>query len=186
VTPAVVAFVGHSGSGKTTLLEGVLRDLVGRGLRVGTVKHDPKGHAAYDHPGKDSWRHRRAGAAVVALAGPATVATFRDAAGDESLPALARRLAADTPLDLVLAEGYHTQCGFAKVEVYRPSLGRPPRCAAEELLAVAAATPHLPAALAGLPRLPLDDPRAVARFLLEHLLPERRVSPPPPVPGAAG
>lgn len=168
--PVVVALVGHSGSGKTTLMEGLIRELSGRGLRVAAIKHDPKGHAVYDQPGKDSWRYRQAGAAAVALAGPATVATFRQAEGERRLLDLARQLAAAEPVDLVLAEGYHTQAGFPKIEVYRPALGRPPRCTAAELVAVATDAPAPVPGLGGLPHLPLNDPVAVVQFLLRTVL----------------
>ena len=168
----LIAFVGHSGSGKTTLLERVIAELNGRGLRVGAIKHDPKGHAAYDHPGKDSWRYRRAGAAIVALAGPTTVATFRPLEDETPLWALAEQIAAHAPLDLILAEGYHTHAGIPKIEVYRPVLARPPRCATDEVIAVATDTESLVPGLEHVPHLPLNDPAAVAWFLVAFLGPE--------------
>ena len=61
--PAIVSIVGPSGSGKTTLLEKLIPELVNRGLKVGTIKHDVHGFDM-DRPGKDSWRHKRAGAQV--------------------------------------------------------------------------------------------------------------------------
>jgi molybdopterin-guanine dinucleotide biosynthesis protein B len=144
----------------------VIGTLTRRGLRVAAVKHDPKGHAQYDHVGKDSWRYRQAGAAAVALAGPTTVATFHNVAADQPLSDLARRLASHGPVDLVLAEGYYSEADFLKIEVFRPALGRPPRCAAGELLAVATDATGPVAELSSLPHLPLGDPDAIAQFLL--------------------
>lgn len=164
--PPLVAFVGHSGSGKTTLMEAVIRMLAAHGLRVGAIKHDPKGHAAYDHSGKDSWRYREAGARLVALAGPHTAGAFRALAGDRPLVEVAAELAAAQPLDLVLAEGYNMQTGFPKIEVYRPVLGRPPRATAQDVIAVATDAASPVPGLEALPHLPLNDPPATAAFLL--------------------
>lgn len=105
MTPILVAFVGHSGSGKTTLVERLIALFAAGGLRVAAVKHDPKGHEAYDYPGKDSWRFRQAGAEAVALAGPTTLATFRTVRDEPQLPELAARLAAESGAVLVLAIG---------------------------------------------------------------------------------
>jgi molybdopterin-guanine dinucleotide biosynthesis adapter protein len=163
----LIAIVGHSGSGKTTLLENVIRQLAGRGLAVAAIKHDPKGHAAYDHPGKDSWRFRQAGAAAVSLSGPHTVATFQVSEADRRLEDVAAAVveAADKPVDLVLAEGYHMQTGFPKIEVYRAALGRPPRCDAADLLAVVTDSPAPVPGFEAVPHLPLNDPATVATFI---------------------
>src|SRR5688500_5492145 len=123
--PVLVAFVGHSGSGKTTLVERLIALFTAAGVRVAAIKHDPKGHATYDSPGKDSWRFRQAGAEAVALAGPTTLATFRTVRDEPPLPELAAALAAESGAVLVLAEGYYTQRGLPRIEVYRPALGRP-------------------------------------------------------------
>lgn len=172
VTPILVAFVGHSGSGKTTLVERLIALFTAAGLRVAAVKHDPKGHAAYDSPGKDSWRFRQAGAEAVALAGPTTLATFRTVRDEPQLPELAARLVAESGAVLVLAEGYHTQRGFPRIEVYRPALGRPPYAlsgggdgALAEVIALATDASTPVPGLAAVPHLPLNEPRAVARFL---------------------
>lgn len=62
--PPIVSIVGTSGVGKTTILEKLIPELTRRGLRVGTVKHHAHGEFEMDRPGKDSWRHKKAGAAT--------------------------------------------------------------------------------------------------------------------------
>ncbi|HET7769311.1 MAG TPA: molybdopterin-guanine dinucleotide biosynthesis protein B [Chloroflexota bacterium] len=177
VSPPLVAIVGHSGSGKTTLVERVLAELAGRGLRVAAIKHDPKGHATYDHPGKDSYRFSAAGAAEAVLSGPGAVARFQPVVADTPLMELASRIGRDGGPDLVLAEGYHMHAGFPKIEVYRAALGRPPRAAEPaiigDVVAVATDDPSdaaLRAAYAArdMPIIPLADAAAVADCVLRH------------------
>lgn len=99
----IVSIVGWSGSGKTTLIEKLIAELTGRGWRVATLKHNREGFAV-DREGKDSWRHRRAGAVTTVLASPAEVVVIEDAPRDYSLAEAAGRFIRDA--DLVLAEGY--------------------------------------------------------------------------------
>jgi molybdopterin-guanine dinucleotide biosynthesis protein B len=164
----LLVVAGHSGAGKTTLLAGLITHLLGQGLRVGAIKHDPKGHAAYDHPGKDSWRYRHAGAAAVALSGPTTVAVYTAVRHDTPLWELAGQVAAGSPLDLILAEGYNDEPGVPKLEVYRPALGRPMRCPPSELLAVV--TDSVQPVATGVAHLPLNDVPAVATFVVQRLV----------------
>jgi molybdopterin-guanine dinucleotide biosynthesis protein B len=101
---AVFVVSGPSGSGKTTLLEKLIRELTGRGLRVGAGKHDPHGHVTVDTPGKDSWRLARAGAVVVDVLGPAARVSFARAPGSTNLPpSLSGEALA---CDIVLVEGF--------------------------------------------------------------------------------
>lgn len=110
----VVSFVGRSGSGKTTLLEKVIGELTRRGYRVATVKHHTH-NSDVDVPGKDSWRHARAGAHQVILKGKGVVAAFkyRD---DE--PTLSDLLADVEDADIVLTEGFHREARVT-IEVSR-------------------------------------------------------------------
>ena len=62
----IVSIVGRSNTGKTTLIEGIIPELKKQGYRVATIKHNRHGFEV-DHEGKDSWRHRRAGAAMTVL-----------------------------------------------------------------------------------------------------------------------
>lgn len=155
----VLGVIGWSGSGKTTLLEAVLPLLRKRGLAVSTIKHAHHGFDM-DRPGKDSFRHRAAGAQEVLVATGARWALLHEVTGPEpTLPELLTRLA---PVDLVLVEGFKTH-PFAKLEVHRPALGKPPIWPQEtEVVAVASdAAPDV----GGRALLPLNDPPAVAAWI---------------------
>ena len=119
---AVFGIAGWSGSGKTTLLERVVLHLVGLGYDVATIKHAHQ-HFDADIPGKDSFKHRQAGARQVLVSSAQRSALFSEhAESDEpELPQLLQRL---TPADLVLVEGFK-KYPIEKMEIFRPSLGKP-------------------------------------------------------------
>jgi molybdopterin-guanine dinucleotide biosynthesis adapter protein len=155
--------VGWSGSGKTTLLTAMLPLLRARGLTVSTVKHTHHGFDM-DRSGKDTFRHREAGAHEVLVASGDRWALLHEVTGPEpALPELLQRM---DPVDLVLVEGYKAH-PFPKVEVHRPALGKPPIWP-ENMDVVAVATD---AALPACDRklLPLNDPSAVVAAVLRLL-----------------
>ncbi len=159
----VLGLVGWSGSGKTTLLTALIPCFHARGLRVSTIKHAH--HAVeLDRPGKDSYRHRHAGAQETILANAARFALFsehRDAP-EPDLGGLVARLA---PVDVVLVEGFKTYA-FPKIEVYRPALGKPALPADRDIIGVAtdAELPDWP-----VPVLDLNMPEQVAYFIMDRL-----------------
>ncbi len=110
----VVSIVGRSDSGKTTLIEKLVPLLKERGLRVGTIKHNPHGFEV-DWPGKDSWRHKRAGADVTIISCPNKLAMIKDTDHDWSLDELVHLL---NDCDIILAEGYKRD-RMPKIEVLR-------------------------------------------------------------------
>ena len=112
----VLGIVGWSGSGKTTLLTALLPLLRARGLTVSTVKHTHHGFDM-DRPGKDTYRHREAGAHEVLVAAGTRWALLHEVIGPE--PSLPELLARMQPVDLVLVEGFKTH-PFPKLEVHRP------------------------------------------------------------------
>jgi molybdopterin-guanine dinucleotide biosynthesis protein B len=154
----VCGIVGWSGSGKTKLLTAMILRLRARGVSVSTVKHAHH-EAALDVPGKDSWRHREAGASEVILSGPQGFALFGEASGLEEL------LARLSPVDLVLVEGFRGE-KIPKIEVYRPALGKPPLWPEMDVLAVAtdAGPENCP-----VPVLDLNAPATVADFVIAAL-----------------
>jgi formylmethanofuran dehydrogenase subunit E len=112
--PKVLLIVGYKKVGKTTLIEKLIPELSSRGYRVGTVKHHHSDFpGSVDTVGTDTWRHRQAGAASVALATPTDIATFRDGASSTTLDQLVSALGAT---DIVLVEGFHEE-PRAKIEV---------------------------------------------------------------------
>lgn len=119
----VIGFAGWSGAGKTTLLTRLIPHLIAQRFRVSTLKHAHHGFDV-DVPGKDSWRHREAGAAEVMVASGrrwALMHELRDA-GEPKLPDLLARM---SPVDLVIVEGFKREC-YPKIEVYRAANGKPP------------------------------------------------------------
>jgi len=137
----VLAVVGWSGSGKTTLLEFLVAGLAGRGLRVNIVKHSHH-DIVLEPPQKDSARLRMAGAAEVMIASPYRYAIMRELRGDEE-PRLAEQLARLAPADLTLVEGYKWEA-LPKLEVFRPSLGRPPLYPDDPLVVAVASDAPVP------------------------------------------
>jgi molybdopterin-guanine dinucleotide biosynthesis protein B len=156
----VIGLVGWSGSGKTTLLTKLIPLLRSRGLTVSTVKHTHHGFDM-DRPGKDTYRHRVAGAHEVLVASGTRWALLHEVSGAE--PELRDLLARMSPVDLILVEGYKSH-PFPKIEVYRPALGKPPIWPGQTDI-VAVATDERVAA--HLPRLPLNDPRVIAEWILD-------------------
>ena len=118
----IIGLAGWSGSGKTTLVTSVIPVLVGRGLKVATVKH---AHHDFDtdQPGKDSWLHRQAGASEVAIVSSRRWAIVHEL-GDEPEPPLAEILAKLSPVDLVIVEGFKRHA-HPKLEVFRAAVGKP-------------------------------------------------------------
>lgn len=158
----VIGVVGWSGSGKTTLLVGMLAALRARGVRVSTVKHAHHGFDL-DRPGKDSFRHREAGASETLIVGGSRWALMHEIR-DGSEPPLAALLARLEPVDLVLVEGFKAY-PFPKIEVWRAAHGKPPIWpGTRDVVAVASdgPVPGCP-----VPVLPLDDHAAVAAFALD-------------------
>lgn len=159
----IFGLAGWSGSGKTTLLEKLLPVLVARGLRVSTIKqthHD----VDLDQPGKDSYRHRAAGASEVLLTSSSRWVLLHELR-DEAEPALAQHLARLSPCDLVLVEGFKQEA-IPKLEIHRPGVGKPllyPRD--PHIIAIASDV----ALETPLPAFDLNDPAAIAIFILSHL-----------------
>jgi molybdopterin-guanine dinucleotide biosynthesis protein B len=161
----VIGFAGWSGSGKTTLLTAVLPLLRADGLSLSTVKHAHHGFDM-DRPGKDSFRHREAGAREVLVVGGARWALLHEAHAEDAEPTLEALLARLAPVDLVLVEGFKTY-PYPKIEVYRAGLGKPPIWPGQaDIVAVASDAPLPDCDRAALP---LDDPLAVAGWIRHFL-----------------
>lgn len=160
----VYGIVGRKNSGKTHLIARLLRAAAARGLRVATVKH---AHHAFDidHPGKDSYVHREAGACEVLVASAQRWALVHEHRGAPE-PGLDELLGHLAPCDLVLVEGFKPGT-HPKLEVYRATCGQAP-LAAQDPTIEAQALDAGSAAMgsAAIPHLPLDDAEAVLDFIL--------------------
>jgi molybdopterin-guanine dinucleotide biosynthesis protein B len=163
----VVCFAGYSGSGKTTLVEGVISALKLRGLRVSVVKH---AHHKFDidHPGKDTWRHRQAGAFEVVAASSLRMALVREFEQETQLTVHQLIAQLHDGVDWVLVEGFK-QSDLLKVEVWRADAGQPTRYTDDDFV-VAIATDdasRLPAPTQR-PLLDINDHDAVAQWLVDQ------------------
>ncbi len=170
-SPRLLGVVGWSGSGKTTLLEYLVAQLAARGLRVNVIKHSHH-DVLLEPPHKDSARLRMAGAAEVMLASPFRVAIMRELRGAGE-PSLADHVARLAPAGLTLVEGYKWE-PFAKLEVFRPSLGRPALYPDDaNVVAVASDAPRPAPLPANIAWLDLNEPAAVLAWLDGHLAAHR-------------
>ena len=163
----VVGFAGYSGSGKTTLVEKLIPALRLRGLRVSVIKH---AHHKFDidHPGKDTYRHREAGAFEVVVASDKRMALMRefDSPAEMSVHQLLAEL--DSRVDWVLVEGFKGS-DLLKVEVWRASSGKPVRYPDDDFVAaIATDSPEQLPQTTLRPVLDLNEPDVLAQWLVDN------------------
>lgn len=161
----VIGLAGWSGSGKTTLAEQLISGLTARGLEVATIKHAHHGFDA-DKPGKDSYRHRAAGARQVVVSSLARSVLFTENR-DRGERRLEDLLDALSPADIVIVEGFKRE-PIPKIEIFRLATGKPPLFTEDpQIIAVAtddaAALPVTPPHL-----LDLNDVDAIITFICER------------------
>jgi len=158
-----IGFAGWSGSGKTTLIEKLIPLLTKRGLRVSLIKH---AHHTFDvdQPGKDSYRHRHAGASEVLVTSSRRWVLMHELRGEQE-PKFEDQLRHLSPCDLLIVEGFK-YAPIPKLEVWRAETGEP---------LIHPNDPHIVAVVSDqkvetrLPVLDLNDADAVAAFVLSHL-----------------
>ncbi len=159
----VFGVTGWKNSGKTTLMERLVAEITARGFSVSTVKHAHH-NVDVDQPGKDSYRHREAGARQVILASATRWALMEEMRGADE-PPLADLLARLTPVDLILVEGYKRD-NHPKIEA-SITPGRQPLIALKDSTIKAVAAGH--EILVEQPVLPIDDISAIADFILQEV-----------------
>lgn len=161
-TQKIFGFAGFSGSGKTTLLEKVIPLLIARGLRISVIKH---AHHNFDidKPGKDSFRHREAGAGEVLVVSGYRWALMHELVNEAepTLEVLCSRLA---PCDLVIVEGYKYSV-IPKIEVHRNETGHPHLYQDDENIVALATDTRSDIAL---PQLDINEPRQIADFIVKY------------------
>lgn len=163
-----IAVVGKGDSGKTTFIEKLIRALTESGIRVATVKHHVHDYEI-DVPGKDSWRHARAGAVTTMVSSPEKFSLIREVDRELTLDELAE-FAAESGCDILIAEGYKV-AGVHRIEVSR--LGRssePLSSGPADALALVTDNPAL--AELGIPLYGLDDAAGVAELIRTRFLEE--------------
>ena len=166
----VLGIAGWSGSGKTTLMTKLIPLLVGRGVRVATLKH---AHHAFDvdQPGKDSYEHRKAGACEVIVSSARRWVQMHEV-GDGQEATLAQLLARLSPCDLVLVEGFKT-AQHPKMEVFRRAVGKTPLHPEDPRIIAIASDQEFPGA--GIPRVDINDIEAIAEMVLARAEPLEKV-----------
>ncbi len=162
--PPIVCLVGRPDSGKTTLLEKLLPLLRDKGYRIGTVKHHVHDFQM-DTPGKDTWRHKQAGAAIVALSSPTGLGVICDVDHDTPLAQLVSQQFAD--MDLVIAEGYKQE-KFPKIEIHRREISPEPLPKPDSTWRAYVSDAKLSS---GLPIFALHQIEELADFLIEQFIP---------------
>ncbi|MGQ0579672.1 MAG: molybdopterin-guanine dinucleotide biosynthesis protein B [Betaproteobacteria bacterium] len=158
----IFGFAAYSGSGKTTLIENLVPLFVARGLKVSLIKH---AHHAFDvdQPGKDSYRHRQAGATEVLVSSSARWVLMHESR-EETEPELPQLLQRLSPCDLVLVEGFKQQ-PIAKIEIHRREAAAPLLHPNDPHIVAIATDVDLQTRL---PRFDLDDYEGILRFILHH------------------
>ena len=158
----IFGFAGYSGSGKTTLIEQLIPLFVARGVSVSLIKH---AHHTFevDQPGKDSFRHRKAGCTEVLVSSSRRWALMHELRGapEPPLEDLVEQL---SPCDLLLVEGFKREA-IPKLEVYRAEVGEPLIHPHDRNVVAVASDGHVETTL---PRLDLNTPAAIAEFILKH------------------
>ncbi len=156
----IVSFVGRSNSGKTTFIERVIPELVRAGYKVATVKHAGHGFDL-DTEGKDSWRHKQAGASSVMVLSKGSMAMFADVSEEMSVEAVRDRFL-DSSYDLIIAEGWKHE-SYPKIVIIRETVGEIP-VSSEGLLAVVSDKPTN----FSVPLFGLDDVAGVAALIMKQ------------------
>lgn len=161
-TQKVIGFAGFSGSGKTTLLEKVIPLLTAQGLRIAVIKH---AHHKFDidKPGKDSFRHREAGAAEVMVVSGYRWALMHELV-NEAEPSLQDLCSRLSPCDLVLVEGYKYS-EIPKFEVHRSVTGHPHLYPDDKNIIALVTDARSDISL---PQLDVNQPQQVADFILKY------------------
>jgi molybdopterin-guanine dinucleotide biosynthesis protein B len=163
----IISIVGKSDSGKTTLIEKLVPELTRRGYRVATVKHDVHGFEV-DREGKDSWRHKQAGAHTVIISSPKKIALIRDVEKDSTLDEIRRRWVQD--VDLILSEGYKKDVQ-PKIEVFRKEKHKKLLCTKKDNLVAIVSNQKFNV---GVPCFHLDDMKGLSNFIEKEFLKSKK------------
>jgi molybdopterin-guanine dinucleotide biosynthesis protein B len=159
----IVSIVGKSDSGKTTLIEKLVPELTRRGYRIATIKHDVHGFEV-DREGKDSWRHKKAGAHTVVISSPEKAALIRDVERDLNLGEIRDKLIRD--VDLILSEGYKRDVQ-PKIEIFRKEKHQELLCAKEDNLIAIVSDQTFNV---GVPCFDLEDMKGLSNFIEKEFL----------------
>ena len=156
----IISIVGNSGSGKTTLLVKMIPILKQRGFKVGTIKHDLHGFEI-DKPGKDSWKHKQAGADTTIISSPSKIGIIKDVDHDYKPEEL---MFFFSGMDIILTEGYK-RGKMPKIEVFRPEICKEPICRDDKNLIGIISNVQVDI---GVPVLRFDDLQGIADLVIRY------------------
>ena len=159
----IVSIVGKSDSGKTTLIEKIVPELRRRGYRVATIKHDIHGFEV-DREGKDSWRHRKAGADTVIISSPEQIALIKSVERDLTLAELRDHFIDD--VDIIVAEGFKKDIQ-PKIEIFRKEKHRELLTSGEDNVVAVVSNQRFDVCV---PCLDLNDVKGVVDVIEENFL----------------
>lgn len=162
----LVIIAGWSGSGKTTFLEKLIPEFRKRDLRVGAIKHH-HGEFELDRPGKDSWRHKEAGAEITLISSPEKIGMIMDMDHDPGIDELTPYL---LNMDIIVVEGYKG-AKKPKVEIFRSAVHDKPRFLDDpDLIAIVS---DIDLTL-NIPEFRLDDVEGLVNFLIQYFGMEKK------------
>ncbi len=165
MSPPVISIISKKNSGKTTLIEKLIPELKQRGYSVGTIKHDTHGFDI-DHEGKDTWRHKEAGAKTVVISSPWKISLIEDVETEIPLERIASLYFSD--VDIVITEGYK-KAGMPQIEVFRSSAHKKPIHSGDGQNTLVAMVADIPVDL-GVPCIDRNDVKGLADFIEERFL----------------
>jgi len=162
----ILSIVGKSDNGKTTLIEKLVKELKNRGYSVATIKHSVNGFLI-DKKGKDSYRHKKAGADAIIISSPKKVAFIKEIEEELSIDQLVQDYLSD--MDIVLAEGYKRE-RKPKIEIFRKEAGHQDLLCKddEDLIALVTNNRHLCSSV--VPNFDLDDVIGLTNFIEKKYL----------------
>ncbi len=157
----IISVVGKSGSGKTTLIEKLIPELKKKGYKIGVIKHASHGFEM-DHKGKDSWRHKEAGADTVIITAAERIAMLKDGNFD-TLDSLEKYF---QDMDIVITEGYKQE-DKPKIEIFRATAHKEPLCRNDQNLIALVTDTDIDL---NVPRFSLEDIKELADFIENQFL----------------
>ncbi|QTA81274.1 Molybdopterin-guanine dinucleotide biosynthesis adapter protein [Desulfonema limicola] len=161
----IISIVSKKRAGKTTLIQKLIPELKSRGLKVGTIKHDTHGFDI-DHEGKDTWKHKQAGAESVLISSPWKISLIKDVEKEKSLDQIVEKYFSD--VDIVLTEGYKN-AGKPQVEVFRSDAHKTPLYAKGEKNPLIALMSDVPIDL-DVPRFDINDIKSLADLIQKLII----------------
>ena len=164
----IVSIVGKSNSGKTTLIEKVIPFLTKNGYRIATIKHCAHGFEM-DKEGKDTWKHKKAGAKAIVAVSDNRLALITDIKGRYKLEEIRDRFIDD--VDLIIAEGYKTE-RYQKIEVLRDGNSKKLLCSKDDNLIAVVSDKKI--RLKGIPLIDINRPKDVAEFIEQRFLKNKK------------